>query len=82
MIRSSSTVILIFQSCIEFLFITSVDSGHGGQVKDETGKECDGMDEGTEWSILVQLSNLFVNLFSFFFDLTSFSYISGRFSIN
>ena len=23
-----------------------VDSGHGGQVKDETGKESDGMDEG------------------------------------
>ena len=29
------------------LFIASVDSGHGGQTKDETGKECDGMDEGT-----------------------------------
>jgi hypothetical protein len=28
------------------LIITSVDSGHGGQVKDETGKESDGMDEG------------------------------------
>jgi metacaspase-1 len=32
---------------VHSLFITSVDSGHGGQVKDETGKESDGMDEGT-----------------------------------
>lgn len=28
------------------LIITSIDSGHGGQVKDETGREADGMDEG------------------------------------
>ena len=51
MIRSSSTVMLLFlslQSSIRFysLVIAFVDSGHGGQVKDETGKECDGMDEG------------------------------------
>ena len=32
-------------------------------MKDETGKECDGMDEGMQWAMLVQLSNLPVNLF-------------------
>ena len=51
MIHSSSTVILLIPSlqlCIgvHSQFIASIDSGHGGQVKDETGKERDGMDEG------------------------------------
>lgn len=35
--------------CITIMYwclIPFVDSGHGGQVKDETGKESDGMDEG------------------------------------
>lgn len=31
------------------LIIAYVDSGHGGQVKDETGQEADGMDEGMYW---------------------------------
>ena len=55
MIHSSSTVTLFLslQFCVGVysLFITSVDSGHGGQVKDETGKECDGMDEGTQRNV-------------------------------
>ena len=51
MIHYSFTVILLFPSLllclgVHSLFIVYVDSGHGGQVKDETGKECDGMDEG------------------------------------
>ena len=51
MIHSSSTVILHLPHynygwgsfTLHYFF---VDSGHGGQVKDETGKESDGMDEG------------------------------------
>ena len=67
MIHSFSTVILLLQFCVRvhLLFIASVDSGHGGQVKDETGTQCDGMDEGTQWAILVHLYNLLVNLFLF-----------------
>ena len=49
MIHSFSIVILLFNYLFIgflYLFFASVDSGHGGQVKDETGKESDGMDEG------------------------------------
>lgn len=48
MIHSSSTVLPPSHSYIvvQSLIIVSVDSGHGGQVPDETGTESDGMDEG------------------------------------
>ena len=85
MIHSSSTVILFpsfqFFVGVYSLFIASVDSGHGGQVKDETGKECDGMDEGTQRNgIFVQLSNFPMN--RFFFLAITFSNLSTRFSNN
>lgn len=54
MTRSFSTVILpsfhhIYILLSNSLIIAYVDSGHGGQVKDETGTEADGMDEGMYW---------------------------------
>ena len=43
----SSPIKFFFKIMHFFIFwVSFVDSGHGGQVKDETGKECDGMDEG------------------------------------
>ena len=81
MIHSSSTVIFLFslQLCVgvHSLFIASVDSGHGGQVKDETGKECDGMDEvRSKWcnyliSLLTFLPKLLSVIFPVDFQATS-----------
>ena len=44
---TSSSSLQLWLGFISFtLRCLFVDSGHGGQVKDETGKESDGMDEG------------------------------------
>ena len=55
-----------------------VDSGHGGQVKDETGTETDGMDEGTAFASSNPFPPLKMTFFFFFsLSLCYFSYISS-----
>jgi hypothetical protein len=46
MTRSFSIVSELFISRITRLFMSFLDSGHGGQIRDMDGDEVDGYDEG------------------------------------